>query len=119
MRNVSWQPVLAWALAAFFLVGGLMNIFASEAILSDYRRWGFPDWFHYFTGVLELCAAALLVRAPTRLAGLGLLMVIMTGAAVTTLRHGEFTHSLAPLLVLALAGLLAAGTLMTRAAQGR
>lgn len=102
MRNISWQAVLAWLLAAFFIMGGVMNIFATDAILDDYRRWGFPGWFHMLTGVLELAGAAALLFPASRLWGGGLLACVMGGAATTTLRHGEFAHAAAPLVILAL-----------------
>ena len=103
MRNLPWKSVLAWLLAAFFVVGGIGNIFASETILADYARWGYPGWFHYVTGVLELTAAALIAWRPTRLWGAGLASLVMLGAAGTVLSHGEFSHAMAPLLVLAFA----------------
>lgn len=43
MYNLKWKPLLAWALAAFFVVGGIGNIFVSAEIAEDYRRWGYPD----------------------------------------------------------------------------
>ncbi|RWR31128.1 DoxX family protein [Sinirhodobacter populi] len=103
MRDLPWKSLLAWLLAAFFVVGGIGNIFASETVLADYARWGYPGWFHHVTGVLELTAAALIAWRPTRLWGAGLAGLVMVGAAGTVLSHGEFSHAIAPLVVLALA----------------
>jgi len=116
MRNLPWKSVLAWLLAAFFVVGGIGNIFASEAIQSDYARWGYPGWFHYITGFLELIAAALIAYRPTRLFGAGLASLVMLAAAFTVLSHGEFSHAVAPLVVLAVA--LAVGLLTWKSRPG-
>lgn len=100
MRNLTWSHLLAWVLAAFFFVGGLGNIFASEAILADYARWSYPDWFHYVTGALEIFTAALILLA--RRAGLALAAMIMASAVATVLWHGEFIHAVPGAVVLAL-----------------
>lgn len=98
---MSWRAVLAYLLAVFFLVGGIGNIFVSEQIAADYARWGYPDGFHYLTGILELTAAILLVFSVTlRLWGAALGAVVMVAASATLLFHGEYAHVLAPLVVL-------------------
>jgi len=33
---------LSWVVAAFFVVGGLGNIFPTDQIEGDYARWGYP-----------------------------------------------------------------------------
>lgn len=69
MRRINWPFVLRWALAAFFVFGGFGNIFASQTILADYVRWGYPHWFHYVTGLLELSVTAVLILWPRRIYG--------------------------------------------------
>ena len=53
-RQVSWREAWALALAAFLVVGSLSNIFAPGSIYEEYLRWGYPHWFHFVTGSLEL-----------------------------------------------------------------
>ncbi|WP_456821924.1 DoxX family protein [Bradyrhizobium sp. USDA 4502] len=91
---------MIWLLAAFFVVGGFGNIFASADIKADYRSWGYPDWFHYLTGLLELTTASLLSVRRTRLWGAALGSAVMTAAGATVLFHGEYAHAIAPLAVL-------------------
>lgn len=100
VRRVKWASLLAWALAAFFIAGGIGNIFVSAEIAQDYRRWGYPDWFHYVTGALELCTAILLIVARLRLGGVLLGGLVMLAAAGTVLLHGEYAHAIAPIIVL-------------------
>ena len=84
------MPGLGLGTCAFFVVGSLSNIFAPPSIYEEYLRWGYPRWFHFVTGSLELTTAVLLVRAQTRL----------RGATVTL--HGEYGHGVAPLVAAAL-----------------
>lgn len=105
MRILPWRHIYAWLLAAFFVLGGSLNTFASPEILADYQRWGYPDWFHYLTGLTEWTAAALIALPATRLAGSVLACAVMAAAAGTVLLNGEYAHAVPPLVVLALAGL--------------
>ena len=99
MSKISWRDVSALALAAFFVVGSLSNIFAPGSIYAEYLRWGYPRWFHFVTGSLELTTAVLLARARTRLWGSALGCIVMLAALATVTRHGEYGHGVAPLVV--------------------
>ena len=102
MGKFKWSLILPWVVGVFFVVGGLGNIFASNAILDEYQRWGYPEWFHYVTGIVELVAAALILLRPTRLLGLALAATIMLAAIATVFGHGEYSHAIAPAIVLGL-----------------
>ncbi len=71
MSKISWRQVLPLALAAFFVVGSLSNIIAPGSIYQEYLKWGYPHWFHFVTGSLELTAAILLFRCAQSPVGLG------------------------------------------------
>jgi uncharacterized membrane protein YphA (DoxX/SURF4 family) len=120
MNRLPWRHIYASLLAAFFLLGGYLNIFASSAVLEDYQRWGYPGWFHYVTGLLEWTAAVLIAIPLTRLVGSFLAAAVMAAAAGTVLLHGEFAHAIPPLIVLAMVclnGRLAWGARRTDVAQ--
>ena len=106
MSKVSWRQVLAWALAAFFVVGSLSNIFAPPSIYVEYLQWGYPHWFHFVTGTLELTTAVLLAQAQTRLWGSALGCAVMLAALATVTLHGEYRHEAAPLVAVALSILI-------------
>jgi hypothetical protein len=106
MSKITWRQVLAWALAAFFVAGSLGNLFAPRSIIEEYVRWGYPHWFHFVTGSLELIAAVLLARAPTRLWGAALGCTVMCAALGTVIIHGEYAHAAPPLVVAGLATLV-------------
>ncbi|MEO6918709.1 MAG: DoxX family protein [Collimonas sp.] len=98
MSNISWRQVSALALAAFFVVGSLSNIFAPPSIYEEYLQWGYPSWFHFVTGTLELTTAVLLARTPTRIWGSALGCTVMLAALTTVTLHGEYGHGVAPLV---------------------
>src|SRR3984957_16242712 len=98
-RQASLPQVSALALAAFFVVGSLSNIFAPGSIYEEYLRWGYPHWFHFVTGSLELATAVLLAQARTRLWGSALGCTVMLAALATVTLHGEYGHGVAPLVV--------------------
>ena len=97
--KTSWRHVLALALAAFFVVGSLSNIFAPGSIYQEYLKWGYPSWFHFVTGSLELTAAVLLAWERTRLLGSALGCTVMLAALATVTLHGEYGHGVAPIVV--------------------
>ena len=99
VHNVSVHQVSASALAAFFVVGSLGNIFAFGSIYEEYLRWGYPPWFHFVTGSLELTTAVLLAQARTRLWGAALGCTVMLAALATITLHGEYGHGVPPLIV--------------------
>jgi hypothetical protein len=102
LSRISWHQISALALAAFFVAGSLGNIFASRSIYEEYLQWGYPHWFHFVTGSLELTTAVLLARAQTRLWGSALGCAVMFAALATVTLHGEYGHGVAPLVVAAL-----------------
>lgn len=111
LQRPRWVPVLAWLLAAFFLFGAVGNILAPPDIAASYRRWGYPDWFHFVTGALELAAAGLLAWRRTRAVGAALAVSVMGAAVLTVLLHGDHGHLPPPLVVLALSALVGWGAL--------
>lgn len=99
MSKISWRQILPLALAVFFVVGSLSNIFAPGSIYQEYLNWGYPRWFHFVTGSLEFTAAILLFRVRSRLLGSALGCTVMLAALATVVMHGEYGHAVPPLLV--------------------
>ncbi|MFP1132946.1 DoxX family protein [Asticcacaulis sp. W401b] len=106
MKQRKWTRIGAYLIGAFFIIGALGNIFPPDEVRANYLRWGYPSWFHYVTGALEL-AAAVLLFSKYRLWGSALGASIMLAAAGTVLINGELTHSIPPLVVLTLCAILA------------
>ena len=54
---------------------------------SDFARWGYPRWWCFFTGGLEIMTAVLIALPASRSVGLALGAVIIAAAVLTVLRH--------------------------------
>jgi hypothetical protein len=102
MPKISWRQALPLVLAIFFVVGSLINIIAPGAIYDEYLKWGYPPWFHFFTGTMELTAAILLFRKTTRLSGALLGGTVMFAALATVVIRGEYAHAVPPLVAVTL-----------------
>jgi hypothetical protein len=106
MSDLLWSEVLAWALAAFFVIGFVINTFAVKLVGPEYRRWGYPDWFHFVSGGMDIAVAFLLPAAATRPYGVALGSGIMLVAMATVVRHREYHRAVPPLIVFALLALV-------------
>jgi len=64
---------------------------------SNFARWGYPRWWGFFTGGLEM-SAVLIALPVSRNVGLALGAAIISAAVMTVLRHRDLSH-LVPLNV--------------------
>jgi DoxX-like family len=85
-----------WLLVAALFGAGVFNAIGTQATKSDYARWGYPPWWNFVTGGLEIMSAVLIALPASRSVGLALGAAIIAAAVLTVLRHREFKH-LAPL----------------------
>jgi hypothetical protein len=102
MSHIAWNQILTWALAGFFVLGFVINTFAVKLVGPEYRRWGYPDWFHFVSGGFELAVALLLPMAMTRPFAVALGCAIMLVAIATVIRHREYRRAAPPLIVFVL-----------------
>ena len=107
MRSLAWELAVIILLAAFFVLGGVVNLAGPRKVVEDFVRWGYPAWFHLVTGILELAVAALLVFPATRGIGASLGFGVMLVAAATLIFHREYVHAIPALVVLGLIALVA------------
>ena len=104
--------VTAWTLQIFiglmFVLVGVLK-FQDPGWQRNFARWGYPDGFYMVVGALEAVGGALvLVPALTTYAA-SMLVMVMAGAALTHVLHGELQRlpvPLAYLVVVALVGWL-------------
>jgi DoxX-like family len=87
-----------WMLVAAFFGAGVFNALGAPATRSGFARWGYPRWWCFLTGGLEILSAILIALPASRLVGLALGAVIIAAAIITVLRHRDLSH-LAPLSV--------------------
>ena len=108
MANGKWKgiaiTVLSILLALAFLMAGGSKLAGSEQMVQGFEHWGYPSWFLYVTGAVEVLSAILLLIPSTRFYGAALLVCTMVGAVLTHLKAGETAMLGAPLVL----GILAA-----------
>ena len=103
IRNGSaW--VLSVLLTLAFMIAALPKLLGAQAWIVKFINWGYPSWFPFAIGSLELLGGALLLIPRLARYGAIVLGVIMVGAAYTHLANGEGLQVLRPVIVLMLLG---------------
>ena len=103
------RNIIAWILqiilALAFIASGANKLLHIPDTVVGFGKMGFPSWFAYFIGVAEVLGGiGLLVQRFTRLAAVGL-MLIMLGAAyvhTTKIPGGLLPNGFPALILLAL-----------------
>lgn len=97
------RAIATGILVLVFAASGGAKLLALPFELEAFARWGYPVWFMYLTGVLELAGAAgLLVRRVAWLAA-ACLAALMLGAIATHLVHAEWAMAVVASAIAALA----------------
>lgn len=89
-----WQHYLKiGAMAILTLIlgiqGGIFKFVNNQMWIDRFNDFGYPLWFMYLTGVIELAAVAALWFPRTRVWGAVVIIAMMLGAAASNLRVGE------------------------------
>jgi DoxX-like protein len=83
-----------WFVIVGFLGAGFFNAIGTSGTQSDFARWGYPPWWSYLTGGLEIMSAVLIALPASRIIGLTLAATIIAAAVLTVLRHRDVLHLL-------------------------
>ena len=94
--------ILSVLLALAFLLAGIPKLLSVAGWIGRFARWGYPRWFLYLIGLVELSGAILLLLPRYAIYGVGILIVVMLGAAYTHVTNGEGLAVVRPLIFLAL-----------------
>lgn len=100
--------VMLWVVSAFltsvFVKAGWAKFSDSSGWARAFRFWGYPAWFRFLVGVIEVLGGALLLLPWTAMYAAMALAVIMLGAMGTHVAHGrpaDVSHEVFPLALLA------------------
>jgi len=102
---VTWIITILLALA--FLGAGVTKLMAQPMMVAEFGIFGYPLWFMYLTGSLEIIAAVFVVLPRFAAIGAALIVCIMIGALYSHLTHGQAAMIGAPVVLLVLAIALA------------
>ena len=92
-------------LVAAFFGAGVFNAIGTRATRESFVRWGYPSWWHWVAGGLEILSAFLIALPVGRDAGLVLGTIIIAAALLTVLHHREYSDLAPPSVFLALIAL--------------
>jgi uncharacterized membrane protein YphA (DoxX/SURF4 family) len=94
--------LLKLVLAALFIFTGGAKLAGLPAMVDVFERVGFGQWFRYFTALLELVGAGLLIWPATTAFGALLLTIVSVGAFFAQLfvLHEDVIHTIVMALVL-------------------
>jgi uncharacterized membrane protein YphA (DoxX/SURF4 family) len=84
------QRILTWLLALVFFASGGAKLAALEFETEAFARWGYPPWFMYLTGVLEVAGAIGLLLPRLATLAAACLAALMIGAVATHAMHAEW-----------------------------
>ena len=88
-------------LGGLFVLSGSMK-FVNPDMAEHFAQWGYPDWFRVLIGVVEVGGGLALLVSRTAWYAAGALGIVMIGAVVTHLGHGEIPQAVVPLVLLGL-----------------
>jgi uncharacterized membrane protein YphA (DoxX/SURF4 family) len=89
-------------LAAIFIFAGGAKLAGLPAMVDEFERVGLGQWFRYFTALLELGGAALLLWPSTTAFGALMLAIVSVGAFLAQLLvlHEDIVHAIVMALIL-------------------
>ena len=94
--------LVKFLLAALFIVTGSAKLAGLPAMIDEFERVGFGQWFRYLTALLELGGAALLLWPSTTALGALLLATVSVGAFFAQLLflYEDVIHAIVLTLIL-------------------
>ena len=99
----------AWVLSVLltlpFILAALPKLLGTQVWVVKFARWGYPNWFPFAIGSLELLGGILLLIPRVAKYGASILGVVMVGAAYTHLANSEGLQVLRPIIFVMLLGL--------------
>lgn len=88
-RKRNRKAIVLWALAGLlaviYLMAGSSKLAGAEQHVSNFARWGWPDWMRIAVGTVEVTCAILLLVPRAAWVGAGGLVLVMSGATYTHL----------------------------------
>jgi putative oxidoreductase len=101
---VTW--VLSVVLAVGFVGAGASKLAAQPFQVQLFRTLGFPGWFMYVTGILEIAGAIALLIPRYAVVGAGIIICVMLGATSSLVTHAQTSLLPPTLLLLVLAAVI-------------
>ncbi len=100
--------IVLWVvLGGMFIMAGGAKLMGNHSQVEHFAQWGYPLWFLYVTGMIEVGGGICLFIPKAQFYGIVVLSMTMVGAALTHLRAGEMEAFPVPVVLLCLLAMLA------------
>ena len=98
--------ILSVLIALVMLMAGVSKLKGTEDQIKGFAAMGYPSWFVYVAGVIEIAGAILLLIPKTAAFGVLLLGATMAVATASLLKIGDVGHSPIPFAFLVVIGII-------------
>lgn len=106
-KSAVFEKSVIRILTATFLITGLAKLSGSMVMAENFLAWGYPGWFMYLVGAVEVAGALLLLTPHMQFYAAGILGLEMFGAFFTHWMHGQSFFAVLPLAIMAFMILIA------------
>jgi uncharacterized membrane protein YphA (DoxX/SURF4 family) len=89
-------------LGVMFIMAGGTKLMGQHSQVEHFAQWGYPLWFVYLTGLIEVGGGICLFIPKAQFYGIVVLSITMVGAAITHLRASEMDAFPVPVVLLCL-----------------
>ena len=106
----SWKYIALWIASALvaiiMMVAGWAKVADAEMLVHNFSKWGYPHWFRYAVGTLEIVSSVLLLMPKFRVYGASVIGGLLIGAVWTHVAAGEYFMIPIPGILLVLSGII-------------
>ncbi len=96
------KTALCLILGILFIMAGGAKLMGQPSQVEHFVQWGYPVWFLYLTGIVEVGGGISLFIPKAQFYGIVVLSITMVGAAITHLRASEMDAFPVPVVLLCL-----------------
>ena len=105
--RVPWQSFTLYIMCALLAIplgfSGIQKLGGMQSWIDQFRAFGYPIWFMYVIGVLQVLSAVGLWLPTTRKWAVLVILIIMLGAGLSNVRAGQYTFVMTNIVLFALA----------------
>lgn len=109
-RPSRFKTIVAWVLSVILAVGflgaGGSKLASQPFQVQLFQSLGFPGWFMYVTGILEIAGAIALLIPRYAVVGAGIIICVMVGALASLVTHALMSLLPPTVVLLVLAGVV-------------
>jgi putative oxidoreductase len=84
---IFWILIVAYVVPGFIF--GFKKLVGHKDAVAHFKDWGYPLWFMHLLGLAEIAGSSLMLFGPTRMYGIAVFPIILTGAIYTNVKFNE------------------------------